>query len=371
MNLVQCKLCFDSLSVCISSSSSSSSSEEALSLVDSLVHLVTSRCSTSLSVPIESEGQEAIHKIEYMSIGFQAKHVYGGLSSASYHSPRLQAVAQGSLSSATMAVSTLCCQMRDAEGETKRRSALEVLTDAISALREKVSSTFATEYASIMSNVFCSRASNIVSSASLTSTDDCMALLTEAIKSSHPSVAKCLELTVSSAFCWASGIGPSDALAATIIEGLKCLAKDLDQDSYPSIEMVARKTRGRTGTKDKGHQKRESQKEEPLNKCTNDDDEDRSKPLLQVQQAALLVHIWVVLAQWSLPSSLASEDHLASDGMVGQHIYLSNAMKALHNLANGLQKIVDLSNYTNRGCKLAAAHWWQALHMLTGTNPYG
>ena len=65
------------------------------------------------------------------------------------------------------------------------------------------------------------------------------------------------------------------------------------------------------------------------------------------------MHIWVVLAQWSLPSSLASEDHLASDGMVGQHIYLSNAMKALHNLANGLQKIVDLSNYTNRGCKLA------------------
>ena len=56
----------DSLSVCISSSSSSS--EEALSLVDSLVHLVTSRCSTSLSVPIESEGQEAMHKMNiYLS----------------------------------------------------------------------------------------------------------------------------------------------------------------------------------------------------------------------------------------------------------------------------------------------------------------
>ena len=61
----------DSLSVCISSSSSSSSLEEALSLVDSLVHLVTSRCSTSLSVPIKSKGEEAIHKMNICLSAFK------------------------------------------------------------------------------------------------------------------------------------------------------------------------------------------------------------------------------------------------------------------------------------------------------------
>ena len=49
----------------------------------------------------------------------------------------------------------------------------------------------------------------------------------------------------------------------TIIEGLKSFAMDLDQESYPSIEMVARKTKGRGGTKDKAHQKREPQKKCP------------------------------------------------------------------------------------------------------------
>ena len=142
------------------------------------------------------------------------------LAALRYHSPRLQAVAQGSLKySATMAVSTLCCQMRDAEGGNKKTECIRGIDRCYISPERESELHLCHRICKYHEQCLLQSCKQHRVISSLTSTDDCMALLTEAIKSSHPSVAECLELTVSSAFLLASGIGPSDALAATIIEG--------------------------------------------------------------------------------------------------------------------------------------------------------
>ena len=351
----------ESLSACVVSLSTS---EETLTLVDSLVYLVSSRYSAALSVLDAGNIEGELDKATVYLLGFQLNTHMVALAALNTAVLDYKQWHRAALGSATMAVFALCCSAGETGPKFEGQSILEVLIDSISVMREKVDTAYAAEFASVLSNVLLSRAGSIVSSASMSSTDDCMALLTEAIKSSHPSVARCLELSVSSAFCWASGIGPSDALASTIIEGLKGLAMGLDHESCPSVEMVARKTKGRAGAKDWGRKQGE-QKEStavPLvvysgaDYSISSDSEDQSKPFLQTQRAALLLHLWVVLAQWSLPSSTSSEDHATSDGQVGQHVYLSNATKALHRIVHSVQEVVetvDTLKSTKDGCEAA------------------
>jgi hypothetical protein len=240
----------------------------------------------------------------------------------------------------------------------------------------KPTSTSAADFASVMCQCLSTRAVEIVKSSC--STDNCMVLLQEILsracggerRGEHDNAtnngdnssayAVALELSASSSFCWASGIGPADDLATGIVERIKDLATELDGSTAPSLAAVATK-RGRA-TK-AGTKKKEDEVSLAATGVTV------TGNVEDMTRVSVAVRLWVLLAQWALPSSIAAEDVDASDGLGGLCAYLSNGLSALQQVATACEEdkagLSECSEDATAQSVLADA---RILHALLGMN---